>query len=75
MAFIEMTCKCDASFQVDLDESANSAMILMWANQFINSHADCGFMNPVQTDAPEKHRVIDWDTDVKDKKKGKKEIE
>lgn len=75
MAFIEMTCKCEASFQADLSADANEGLVIMWANQFVNAHADCGFMNGVKTDKPEIHRVIDWDSDVKYKERDKKDIE
>ena len=75
MAFIEMTCKCEASFQVDLNSETNEGLVIMWANQFVSAHSSCGFMNSVKTDEPEIHRVIDWDTDVKYKESNKKDIE
>lgn len=69
-----MTCKCESSFQADIGTD-NQDLIIMWAHQFVNSHRDCGFMNPMRTDTPELHKVIEWDTDVKMKEKGKEDIE
>lgn len=70
-----MTCKCDASFQADLNSDTNEALVIMWANQFVNAHADCGFMNGIKTDVPETHRIIEWDSDVKYKESYKKDID
>lgn len=75
MAFIEMTCKCEASFQVDLSNDTSEGLVIMWANQFANAHADCGFMNAVKSDKPEHHRIIEWDSDVQYKERDKKDIE
>jgi len=75
VAFIEMTCKCEASFQADLNEDSNEGLVIMWANQFVSAHAECGFMSGIKKDKPENHRVIDWDTDVKYKESNKKDIE
>jgi len=52
MAFVEMTCKCEASFQADLPDSDN--LILMWAHAFIRQHTECGFMSSMVTDVPDK---------------------
>lgn len=52
MAFIEMSCNCEASFQADLDDSDN--LMLLWAQSFVNAHKECGFMAPINTDLPEK---------------------
>jgi hypothetical protein len=75
VAFIEMTCKCEASFQADLNNDNNESLVVMWANQFVVAHAECGFMSGIKKDKPEHHRVIDWDTDVKYKESNKKDIE
>lgn len=75
MAFIEMTCKCEASFQADLNTETNEGLVIMWASQFVAAHSDCGFMGTVKQDKPEIHRVIDWDNDVKYKESNKKDIE
>ena len=75
MAFIEMTCKCEASFQADLNSDTNEGLVIMWASQFVSAHSDCGFMGTVKQDKPENHRVIDWDNDVKYKESNKKDIE
>ena len=74
MAFIEMTCKCESSFQADLPDNDN--LILMWAHAFVRQHADCGFMSSMNTDLPEKmtnYNITYEDTMYKERKK--KEIE
>lgn len=75
MAFIEMTCKCECSFQADVAEVGSETLVILWATQFVNSHAACGFMNTVKTDVPETHRIIEWDSDVKYKESHKKDID
>jgi hypothetical protein len=57
MAFIEMTCKCDASFQVELED--NDTLALLWAQSFVESHRVCGFMEPVKNNDNEKYRGTD----------------
>jgi len=52
MAFIEMSCKCEASFQADVPDSDN--LILLWAQSFVLAHQECGFMSRINTDLPEK---------------------
>ena len=74
MAFIEMTCNCVASFQVDVSDAANESLIIMWAQQFVSAHQQCGYMNPVRMDAPEKHRKFEFETDVMYKEKKEKEL-
>lgn len=69
MAFIEMTCKCDASFQADLENNEN--VVLLWAQSFVESHRACGFMNPATYTDAEKYRR----SDVMYKERPKKEIE
>jgi hypothetical protein len=74
MAFIEMTCNCVASFQADVEEAGNESLIIMWAQQFIAAHQQCGYMNPIKTDMPEKHRIFEFETDVMYKEKKEKEL-
>ena len=58
MAFIEMTCSCSASFQVELPD--NDLLVLAWAQSFVETHKECGFMhNPIRTDYEEKMRRYD----------------
>jgi hypothetical protein len=56
--FIEMTCKCEASFQADTSDNETLAMV--WAQSFINAHHECGYMTKpqVQNDE-EKMRRLD----------------
>jgi hypothetical protein len=70
MAFIEMTCKCESSFQADLSEDSET-LIMLWAQSFVEAHKECGFMNNHKSNDYEKYRV----TDVMDKERKKKEIE
>jgi len=74
MAFIEMSCNCMASFQADVQEVANESLVIMWAQQFVSAHQQCGYMNPVKTDTPEKHRKFEFETDVMHKEKKEKEL-
>jgi hypothetical protein len=46
----------------------------MWAQQFVSAHQQCGYMNPVKTDTPEKHRKFEFETDVMHKEKKEKEL-
>jgi hypothetical protein len=73
MAFIEMTCTCMASFQADLEEAGEN-LIVMWAQSFVSAHQQCGYMNKVITDAPEKHRKFEFESDVMYKEKKEKEL-
>ena len=72
MAFIEMTCTCMASFQADVEES--ETLIVMWAHSFVTAHHSCGFMNKVVTDAPEKTRKFEFESDVMHKERKEKEL-
>jgi hypothetical protein len=56
--FIEMTCKCEASFQADTSDNETLAMV--WAQSFVNAHHECGYMTkpPVQN-VEEKMRRLD----------------
>lgn len=74
MAFIEMTCNCVASFQADVSEAGNESLVIMWAQQFVSAHQQCGYMTPIRTDAPEKHRVFEFESDVMHKEIKKKEL-
>jgi hypothetical protein len=56
--FIEMTCKCDASFQVETTDNETLAMV--WAQSFINTHEGCGYIiRPAFEDNSEKTKRID----------------
>lgn len=70
MAFVEMTCKCEASFQAELSEE-NETLVMLWAQSFVESHRECGFMKGSKPDESEKYRV----DDVMYKERKKKEIE
>ena len=56
--FIEMSCKCESSFQIDTSENETLAMV--WAQSFLNAHRECGYMTgiPIQNDE-EKMRRLD----------------
>lgn len=70
MAFIEMTCKCEASFQAELSDD-NETLVTLWAQSFVESHRECGFMNPAKSDESEKYTV----NDIMYKERKQKEIE
>ena len=72
MAFIEMSCTCMASFQVDVDE--NETLAILWAQQFAGAHQGCGFMTKPAVDSPEKHRKFEFETDVMRKERKEKEL-
>jgi hypothetical protein len=56
--FIEMSCNCEASFQVDVPD--NDTLLLLWAQSFVNAHNECGFMTkPMQRDIEEKMKRYD----------------
>ena len=55
--FVEMTCTCGASFQLDHD--AADTMLLMFANKFTKAHESCGYMSPTTTDVEEKMKRYD----------------
>lgn len=56
--FIEMSCKCESSFQIDTSE--NETLGMVWAQSFLNAHSECGYMAsiPIQNDE-EKMRRLD----------------
>lgn len=47
--FIEMTCKCEASFQAEAEDS--ETLVMVWAQSFINAHTDCGYMTRQKIDS------------------------
>jgi hypothetical protein len=55
--FVEMTCKCEASFQADSDN--NELLVMVWANSFVNAHKECGYMTKGVEDAEEKMKRYD----------------
>ena len=56
--FVEMTCNCTSSFQVDAED--NDTLMMVWAQSFVNAHQACGFMTrPKVEDAEEKMRRYD----------------
>jgi hypothetical protein len=59
MAFIEMTCTCTASFQADVEETGNESLIILWAQQFISGHQQCGYMSQIKKDPQEKTQRYD----------------
>jgi hypothetical protein len=70
MAFIEMSCKCEASFQAELSDDSET-LVTLWAQSFVQAHRECGFMNSYKPDESEKYRA----NDVMYKERKKKEIE
>lgn len=72
MAFIEMTCTCMASFQAELEE--NETLAVVWAQQFVSAHQACGYMMKIVSDAPEKHRKFEFETDIMHKERKEKEL-
>jgi hypothetical protein len=68
MAFVEMSCgKCDSSFQLEIEE--NDSLPLLWANQFMSAHSECGFMSPSYKDVTESTTFINiLDTEEKPRK-------
>jgi hypothetical protein len=56
--FIEMSCKCESSFQIDTSE--NETLGMVWAQSFLNAHRECGYMTslPIQNEE-EKMRRLD----------------
>jgi hypothetical protein len=56
--FIEMSFKCEASFQADTSDNETLAMV--WAQSFVNAHSECGYMSkPKPADLMEKMRLMD----------------
>lgn len=56
--FIEMTCSCMATFQVNA--GSNEIVIMSWAQRFIDGHQSCGYMAPFNTDVSEKTKRINY---------------
>jgi hypothetical protein len=65
--FIEMSCNCMASFQAEAEDADN--LVLTWANSFVQAHRGCGFMNPLNTDSPEKTKRYDIAPEIKRREK------
>ena len=55
--FIQMACSCGAEYQADTEDQTN--LLMVWAQSFINSHTDCGYMTKPVTDKPENMRLMD----------------
>lgn len=56
--FIEMSCRCDSSFQVDTEE--NETLMMVWAHAFVNAHNECGYMTkPITQNSEEKTQRYD----------------
>ena len=55
--FVEMTCKCEASFQADSDD--NELLVTLWASSFVNAHRDCGYMTKPVEEVEEKMKRYD----------------
>lgn len=72
MAFIEMTCTCMASFQVDVEE--NETLAILWAQQFVGAHQACGYMTKTTSDTSEKHRKFEFESDIMYKERKEKEL-
>jgi hypothetical protein len=49
--FLEMTCACGASIQMDGD---NDTAALLLSHRFAEAHVSCGFVTPVYSDEAEK---------------------
>ena len=64
MAFIEMSCKCEASFQADIEDS--DTLMLLWAQSFVTAHRECGFMSSIRTDVQEK--TVQYDVMYKEQR-------
>lgn len=65
--FIEMSCNCMASFQAEVEDA--DTLMLTWANSFVEAHRICGFMNPLNTDSPEKTKRYDVAPEIKRREK------
>jgi hypothetical protein len=72
MAFIEMTCTCMASFQVDVEE--NETLAILWAQQFVGAHQACGYMTKTAADASERHRKFEFESDIMYEERKEKEL-
>jgi hypothetical protein len=64
--FVEMTCACTASIQVELKEHQET-MGLILVNRFTNAHVDCGFMSPVSEERTATTKKFDIKTTEQDK--------
>lgn len=64
--FVEMTCACTASIQVELKEHQET-MGLILVNRFTNAHVDCGFMSPVPVEPTTNTKKFDIKTTEQEK--------
>lgn len=64
--FIEMTCSCTASVQVDMPEDKET-MGLVLVNRFTNAHVSCGFMTELREEKPMTTKKFDIKTTEQDK--------
>jgi hypothetical protein len=64
--FVEMTCACTASIQVELKEHQET-MGLILVNRFTNAHVDCGFMSSVSEERTATTKKFDIKTTEQDK--------
>lgn len=64
--FFELGCSCEAVFQVEVEDRDEE--IWLMAQRFINAHIECGYMNPVKQDTPEKTKRYNITLDKRDKK-------
>jgi hypothetical protein len=55
--FVEMSCNCGATLQVDSLE--NETIGLVWGQRFVNAHQDCGFVSKVKEEVEEKTKRYD----------------
>jgi len=49
--YFEMSCSCSASINLDLGKDKEDAAWLL-ANRFVNAHAVCGFVSPLNEELP-----------------------
>jgi hypothetical protein len=55
--FVEMTCACGASFQAESDD--HETLTMLWAQRFVNSHQECGYMSQEHVERQEKSNRLD----------------
>jgi hypothetical protein len=61
-----------ASFQVEVAE--NETLAILWAQQFVGAHQACGYMTKTTSDASEKHRKFEFESDIMYKERKEKEL-
>jgi hypothetical protein len=57
--FIQMACSCGAEYQASTDDENHDTLLQVWAQSFINSHTDCGFMSVPHKETQENMRLMD----------------